>query len=131
MITIKQLAGKIGVSKTSISKKIDNLGLRNSLQMVGGTWLIPDDIENTIINAYNRKPKSQTVGTNQSQTIDTVVDTLVEQLKVKDKQIEELQKLLDQEQKLRMVTEQKLLAIEDATHKNKWWPWHKKDKPNI
>ena len=40
------------------------------------------------------------------------LDILNEQLKIKDKQIENLQKLLDQEQQLNAMNQQKILALE-------------------
>ena len=61
------------------------------------------------------------------------IDVLQEQIKIKDEeikvknqQIEQLHKILDQEQQLRMVSEQKILQIEDLNPeqkevKKKWW----------
>jgi hypothetical protein len=52
---------------------------------------------------------------------------LQRELDAKNEQIAHLQKLLDQEQQLRMVTEQKLLQIEDKKEqeetKKKWKFW--------
>ena len=41
-----------------------------------------------------------------------MIDMLKEQLEAKDKQIENLQKLLDQEQQLNAMNQQKILALE-------------------
>lgn len=123
MKTIRQLAEEIGVSKTAISKKIDKLGLRKRLQSVGGMWLIPEDIENTIKNAFS----PQTDCTNQSQTVDSTVDTLIEQLKVKDKQIEELIKSIQFEQAKNRELQEKVLLLEDHQPKQHKWFWKKKD----
>lgn len=54
------------------------------------------------------------------------IEILQDELKVKNEQIEQLHKLLDQEQQLRMVSEQKIFQIEDSNPeqkevKKKWW----------
>ncbi len=57
------------------------------------------------------------------------IEILQEEIKIKNEQIEQLHKLLDQEQQLRMVSEQKKLEIEDSKEekeeqketKKKWW----------
>lgn len=54
------------------------------------------------------------------------IEILQEEIKVKNDQIEQLHKILDQEQQLRMVSEQKKLEIEDSNPeqkevKKKWW----------
>ena len=132
MKTIKQLADEIGVSKTAVNKKIDNLGLRNQLSKIDNRWFIPESIENTIKNAFSDNPKAQTVTDNQSQTVSALVCTFQQQLEAKDRQIERLQELLDQEQKLRMVVEQRIQLLEekkadpiDSDPPKKWWQFFK------
>ena len=138
MVTIKQLADEIGVSKTAVSKKIDKLGLRKQLVLSNKQWFIPDNIAPTIKNAFSATSKVQTVGANQSQTVDTLVSTLQEQIKAKDEQIkaqnEQIQALIiaiDQAQKLQGIAEQKLKAIEDKQsqpeHK-RWWPFGRREQ---
>lgn len=141
MVTIRQLADEIGVSKTAVSKKVDKLGLRKQLVLDNKQWFIPDDIASTLKDAFGANHKSQTVGTNQSQTVDTLVSTLQEQIKQKDEQLkaqnEQIKALIvaiDQAQKLQGIAEQKLKAIEDkqsnpsSTKKWDWWPFGRKDK---
>lgn len=137
MVTIRQLADEIGVSKTAVSKKVDKLGLRKQLVLEGKQWFIPDNVATTLKEAFDANQKSQTVGTNQSQTVDTLVCTLQEQIKQKDEQIkaqnEQIKALItaiDQAQKLQGIAEQKLKAIEDkqsTTQKHSWWPFGRKD----
>jgi len=139
MVTIKELANEIGVSKTAISKKIDKLGLRKQLSMIDNQWFIPDDIANALKESFNANHKSQTVGANQSQTVDALVAMLQEQIKQKDelinsqsKQIDALITAIDQAQKLQGIAEQKLRAIEDKSAiqpKRKWWQFGKKESP--
>jgi 5-bromo-4-chloroindolyl phosphate hydrolysis protein len=56
------------------------------------------------------------------------LDFCKKQLQAKDEQIERLQKLLDQEQQLRMVSEQKILLLEEKQEepeptKKRWQFW--------
>jgi len=136
MVTIKQLADEIGISKTAVSKKIDKLGLRKQLVLDRKQWFIPDNVATTLKDSFEINHKSQTDSTNQSQTVDSLVCTLKEQLKekdeqlrAKDKQIDALLVAIDQAQKLQGIAEQKLKAIEDKqtapTHK--WWHFGKKN----
>ena len=116
--TIKEIADELGVSKTAVSKQIANLGLRSSLRKNGNQFAIENQQEKLIKMAFwkNRQQEkavenavsdkqsqteSQTTNANQSQTenhevcdlvcvLQTTVDTLQEQLSVKDQQIREL-----------------------------------------
>lgn len=106
MKTVKQIADDLGVSKQAVFKKIDNLGLRKRLSKNGNQWLIDECIENTIKSAF--LTTSSSTG---SQLVDSLVDMLQNELEAKNEQINQLQKLLDQEQQLRMVTEQKLMLL--------------------
>ena len=96
MKTIRQIADEIGVSKTAVSKQIENLGLRSSLRKNGNQFAIDEHQEALI--------KSQTEIENQSQTktqtenrevgdlvcvLQATIDTLQGQLEVKDRQIEQ------------------------------------------
>ena len=112
--TIKEIADELGVSKTAVSKQIANLGLRSSMRKNGNQFAIENQQEK-LIKMDLRKNKqreiagenlvsdeqSQTTNANQSQTenhevcdlvcvLQTTVDTLQEQLSVKDQQIREL-----------------------------------------
>ena len=97
MKTIRQIADEIGVSKTAVSKQIENLGLRSSLRKNGNQFAIDEHQE-----AFFEK--TQTEIENQSQTktqtenrevgdlvcvLQATIDTLQGQLEVKDRQIEQ------------------------------------------
>ena len=43
--TIKQIADELGISKQAITKRIDNLGCRSELVMVGGQFQINEETE--------------------------------------------------------------------------------------
>ena len=112
--TIKEIADELGVSKTAVSKQIANLGLRSSLRKNGNQFAIEKQQEKLIKMAFRKNKQreiagenlvsdeqSQTTNANQSQTenhevcdlvcvLQTTVDTLQEQLSVKDQQIREL-----------------------------------------
>lgn len=118
MKTIKELADELGVSKTAVNKKIDNLGLRSSLRKNGNQFAINKKQESLIKSEFHES-KGVNQKANQSQTNSAIVDTLLKQseilqreLEVKNKQIAEMQKLLDQEQQLRMAEHQKVLMLE-------------------
>lgn len=102
MKTIRQIADEIGVSKTAVNKQIANLGLRSGLRKNGNQFAIDEHQEALIKQAFSEK--SQTEIENQSQTktqtenhevgdlvcvLQATIDTLQEQLEVKDRQIEQ------------------------------------------
>ena len=98
MKTIRQIADEIGVSKTAVSKQIENLGLRSSLRKNGNQFAIDEHQEALIKRAFSEK--SQTEIENQTQTenrevgdlvcvLQATIDTLQGQLEVKDRQIEQ------------------------------------------
>lgn len=122
--TIKQIADELGVSKTSVRKKIDNLGLRSSLRLNGNQFAIDEEQEELIKSAFS-EDKSQTKSETKTQTVSTLVSILQEELARKDEQITNLQKLLDQEQQLHMHTKQQLQLLEQKEPveepKKKWW----------
>ena len=130
--TIKQIADELGVSKTSIRKKIDNLGLRSSLQSNGNQFSINEEQEELIKTAFKgnkSQTKSETKTQTESETVSSLISILQEELARKDAQIENLQKLLDQEQQLHMHTKQQLQLLEQKEDiieepeptKKKWW----------
>lgn len=131
MKTIKQIADELGVSKTAVRKKIENLGLRSSLQKNGNQFAIDENQEKLIKSAFwesETETKTETNSQTETETVSTLVSMLQRELDAKNEQIAHLQKLLDQEQQLRMVTEQKLLQIEDKHEqeeqpKKRWKFW--------
>lgn len=126
--TIKQIADELGVSKTAVRKKIENLGLRSSLRKIGNQFSIDNEQEKLIKCSFSkdktetRKPK--TVSKNR-ELLDLVsvlqkeLEFKNEQLKEKDiqlaekdKQIENIQKLADQAQRLQAMAENKIKLLE-------------------
>lgn len=133
MKTIKEIADEIGVSKTAVRKKIENLGLRSSLQKNGNQFAIDESQEKLIKSAFienKTETKTETSSQIETETVSTLVSMLQKELEIKNKQIEELnqrlaenQKLLDQQQQLSAMHEQKLqlLIEQDTPQKKHWW----------
>ena len=118
MKTILELSQEIGVSKVAINKKIQKLGLKNKLAKNGNMFLIDANQEKIIKQAFNYSddnqngnPGDESYRINENQ-VSTLITMLQGQLEEKDRQIERLQTIINQEQTLRMVTEKKLLALE-------------------
>lgn len=139
--TIKQIADELGVSKTTVRKKIANLGLSDKLQTNGNQFAIDKEQERLIKSAFSKK-ETQTQNANlvcdfseSLQLVSDMVSTLTEQLKEKDKQIERLQielenaqKSIDQAQQLHAMTEQKIKLLEQKeqpAEKRHWWQTRK------
>lgn len=100
MKTVKQIADELGVSKTAVRKKIENLGLRSGLQKNGNQFAIDEAQEKLIKSAFSKKKmetgnlKTETENSETFQLVSSVVFRLEqeneqknEQLKEKDRQI--------------------------------------------
>lgn len=100
MKTIKQIADELGVSKTAVRNKIENLGLSEKMETNGNRIEVNERQERLIKSAFSQK-KSKTENVNKvSKKTETLrllsdmISTLTEQLQEKDKQIERLQEAL-------------------------------------
>ncbi|MBM6668931.1 hypothetical protein H6A64_14105 [Lacrimispora saccharolytica] len=140
MKTIKQIADELGVSKTAVRKKIENLGLQSSLRKNGNQFAI-DEIQEKLIKQAFSGNETETKNANQSQTenhevsdlvsvLQTTISVLKAELEAKDRQIEKLQMLLDQEQQLHALTAQQIKELPeqkepDMTEEKKWWQFWK------
>ena len=113
--TIKELADELGVSKSYIDKILRILELHTKLDKVGNKYVISKKQEKSIkdrLRSSESTTKSHTKSTTKTHTeVDFEVDFLKEeilylrkshdkQLTNKDKQIETLSNLLDQQQRL-------------------------------
>ena len=118
MKTIRQIADEIGVSKTAVSKQIENLGLRSSLRKNGNQFAIDEQQEALIKQAFSEIAPSttdnqltgavdglvdapSTKNAEKTAEVDGVIsvlqatiDTLQGQLEVKDRQIEQQAKTI-------------------------------------
>lgn len=121
MKTIKQIANEQGKTKEGIRKHIIKIGLLNSLKKDGNKLVIDELQEALIIKSLNEKPslKTQTKTQTETQTQTVgIVELLKEQLQIKDKQLAEANKSLQQEQELHRQTKweyQNLLVAPENT----------------
>lgn len=119
--TIKQLAEEIGVSKTAIRKKMTDEVKTKFSETIGNTVYISKDGENIIKSSFYKK-KEKLVSDKNSETVTELVSILKhelasknKQLDIKDIQITELQNLLNQQQQLQLMEQQKMhLLLDEA-----------------
>lgn len=121
-LTIPEIADKLGIDKGKIYrllKKVDIKPVRNEPKKVFGEpeqalieqyLLNESSSKQTKTNQNERTENSNRTKTNQKQTEnenkDKIIDTLIEQLKQKDKQIDNLGTLLSQQQQLTLQDKQ-------------------------
>ena len=98
--TIREIAEQIGVSKTAVRKKIDNLGLRSSLRRNGNQFAVDEKTANIIITSFDKGNLSKTETKNENQFANEtetglqIVSALMEQLSLTKEQMELLKKEL-------------------------------------
>ena len=151
--TIKQIADELGVEKQKVYRFIQKNHIKevhhealHETHRKNGVKYYDDVAEMMIKQGFLEESTSDEVHHEalqkhiKSTSNEAVLETLLkqidvlreeikiknEQLKAKDDQIEQLHKILDQEQQLRMVSEQKILQIEKINPeqkeiRKKWW----------
>ncbi len=120
--TIKQIADELGVSKTTVRNVIENLGLRSSLRKNGNQFAIDEKQEVLILQAF--RDETQSKNANQSQTktqtakcevsdlvcvLQETVDTLKQQIQIKDTQLDNLHSELEKEREHNREKDKQLL----------------------
>lgn len=117
----KQIADKLGVPKQKVYRciKLNHIKEAHTETVKGNTVLMYDKQATEQIESILQGGASTSSEAHQKAVHDTVneavlkqLDILNEQLKAKDKQIENLQKLLDQEQHLNAMNHEKILLLE-------------------
>lgn len=139
--SIKDIADKVGVSKTAVNKKIANLGLQTKLVKNGNRFVVDENTAKQIIQAFSEsdnQTKTQTEFANQNDNqFAKVIEILQSELESKNKQIEDLTRALEHttaslnaEQALHAGTMQKQLTdkssssegqVIESKGKRKWW----------
>lgn len=123
MKTIKELADELGVSKTAVMKKIDNLGLREKLAKNGNRLAIREPEEKLIIEAFSKKEsttanqKTPTKSTTANQKVgdsEELISSLLEQLKAKDLQLAKKDEQIEALQNQMIQTTAALLAAQES-----------------
>lgn len=100
MVTIKQLAESLGVSKVAISKWLERNQKKECLEKVGNKYYVPSDIEASVRSYFaDREPKraekdNSTIVSDNTLT-EEIIALLREQLEAKDKEISRLQEQVD------------------------------------
>ena len=113
--TIKELADELHVSKQRIQQVIDKLPTSKKPKKTGNKFLLNPLIQKEIKKRILKKTttEKQQVGDNYSTTNDNnYFKTLESQLNQKDKQIDKLQSLLDQQQILTLQANKKIEQLE-------------------
>lgn len=143
--TLKQLADELGVDKQKIYRFVKKIDIPASSE-VKQTKYYDETAQKLIKAQFNRITTSnERCGeahqkAHQKTGESLILEQLIKELEVKnkqikdqndqliakDKQLENLQKLLDQEQQLHFATQQKLKLLEapkeNSEVKKKWWP---------
>ena len=148
-ISIKEFAKRAGVSVQSIYKRLNGLNnpLNQYIKLVENQKMLnisaleeiygievvqpiqPNHSTYSTPQSDERDKKTETSSRTKAETVSALVSVLEKELSAKNEQIAHLQKLLDQEQQLRMISEQKLLQIEEdktveeGQKKKKWQFW--------
>ena len=137
MKTVKELAIELGVSKSRILQVIKKLPITKQPKIIDRKYLLNDE---DVINISNfvkgmRNKKNDVVSDGLSPSYRKLIDNLQEQNKTKDLQIEQLQKLLENQQIL-LLNEHKekqvLLERTSLERKSLWkkFKFFKKEKKN-
>ena len=136
MKTIKQIADELGIDKQKVYRFVK----KNHINEVHREALQKNDVkhydevaESLIKSAFLESEAHHEAL--QTTSNDAVIDVLLKQsemlqkeLEIKNRQIEELtkmladnQKLLDQAQQLHALSEKKILLLEESNQKKHWW----------
>ena len=131
MKTIKEMAQICGVSEQAIRGWCRRNHVAKDAK---GSFAISESIEYRIYGHYGvdvAKPDAKLAKPDAKPTDtlnEAIIELLRDELEYKNKQIDELnkrltecQKLLDQEQQLKMITDQKMLQMEEKEPNKVWW----------
>lgn len=108
MYLISEVADKLGISKTAVYNKLSKLELKDKLIKQNGITYIDDDLFKLLEGSFKPKATEKTTVEDTSNKFDaTLINALTEQLsvlhrqlEVKDAQIADLSRLLENQQKL-------------------------------
>lgn len=137
--TIKQIADELKIDKQKVYRYIKSHHINevhHDVLQKGKTKYYDEAAQMQIKKAFVEKSESHqsasksTSEVHQEALNEALVETiemLKSELKKKNEQIEKLHTLIDQEQKLRLVAEEKVLKIEDKEeHKKRFFSFFKK-----
>ncbi len=122
-LTLKQLADELGISKSYIDKIIRILNMHTELDKIGNKYVVNYE-QKLKIEAFLKSKKTNTKthtdarnNMHTSMRTESEIDFLRNQLMERNKEIENLHKILDQQQQLQLITQNLLdnqkLSISD------------------
>ena len=112
--TIKQIADSLNLDKQKVYRFIKKNNISESHQK-NGTKYYNDSSQTFIFKHFKKETTSK--GSHQNASFDTVISILQEEITVKNKQIEELQNLLNQQQQLQLMEQKKMHLLLDEAKK--------------
>ncbi|EPC2754466.1 MarR family transcriptional regulator [Listeria monocytogenes] len=115
--TIRELSEELGVSKQRIQQVVDNLPTSKKPQKINNRYVIniniQKEIKKNIQKSKNESNKENNkFGDKKTTSENDYLSVITMQLKEKDKQIEQLQKLLEQQQILTLQANKKVERLE-------------------
>ncbi|EAE0575382.1 DUF536 domain-containing protein [Listeria monocytogenes] len=115
--TIRELSEELGVSKQRIQQVVDNLPTSKKPQKINNRYVINIDIQKEIKNNIQKSKnesnkENNKFGDKKTTSENDYLSVITMQLKEKDKQIEQLQKLLEQQQILTLQANKKVERLE-------------------
>lgn len=118
--SLKEIADELNISKQKVYRYVKDNHIVEAVQN-GQVKQYDEAVQEQIKQHFLKKEPHREP--NQKHINDTVYDALLKQLEIKDNQIEQLQKLLDQEQQLNALNQQKIQLLEDKQNepKHHWW----------
>lgn len=112
MITVKQLADKLEVSKPTITRnKPENM----SFHVEQNTYYIDEELEKQITENVLKNKRRYTTDTKDETEDNTLTQQLMQENAFLRAQIKEQTKLLDQQQRLNLMANNKLETLEQKT----------------
>lgn len=110
--TIKELADELGVSKSYVDKIIRTLKLHTKLDKVGNKYVISKRQESLIKSRVLTEKSTTESHTKSTTKLHTELDFLREQLQVKNEEMKNMQRLLDQQQQLTLQSNKRIEKLE-------------------
>lgn len=124
--TLKEIADELNISKQKVYRYVKDNHIIEAVQN-GQAKQYDEAVQEQIKQHFSKNEPHQKPHreAHQNRINDAVYEALIKQLEIKDAQIEKLQTLLDQEQQLNALNQQKLQLLENKETVKKHW-WNKK-----
>jgi len=117
--TIKELADELNISKQALQKRINQLPDNLKPTKVGGKFLINVDLQKYFYDVFGIKQRKDNLVVDFDNRLSAVVNSLkedkqilIDRLEVKEKEMERMQKLLDQQQQLTLQSNKQIETLQ-------------------